>query len=125
MTIVLRQIGYDSALDFEIFPADAMRVKRLTNLRNSFLIVGAFEDDKLIGLVYARKVFSLIPNITWIIREGYRGQGLASYTTRFFLREKYSGRFITALCRNEESRRVAIKVGFKIFWNFAVWFKSS
>jgi RimJ/RimL family protein N-acetyltransferase len=103
----------------EIIPDDRLKVRRLANLaRASRAIVATDPDGQPLGLVYVRTILG-IPNVTWIVAERARGCGIAS---RLVAQMQKHCTWLTAICRNDPSVRLARKSGFRVaFGRFAVW----
>ena len=104
-----------------IVPDDGLKAKRLANLaRASRVVVASAMDGRPVGVAYARTIFG-IPNVTWIVAAEARRQGVA---TRIVTELQKSCTFLTAICRNEPSIRVARRSGFTLaFGRFAVWMR--
>lgn len=104
-------------------PKDELFQKRLSNIKKADMAVGAFLDGLLVGVVYSRKVLGFLPNITWLVREGYRETGIGKSQTQFFLDEVFRGCFVTAYCRNSGSKALARRTGFFVIGNFGLWIR--
>lgn len=102
-----------------IIPDDGLKTKRLANLaRARRVVVATAADGRVVGVAYARIVLR-IPNVTWIVAADARRQGIA---TRVVTALQRDFPFLTAICRNEASIRVARRSGFTLaFGRFAVW----
>ena len=74
--------------------------------------------DEVVGIVFCRSVFNL-QNITWIIHENYREQGIGKGLLKFFLSN--SNGLIFAYCRNKVSKRLARGARFKLLGPIAFW----
>lgn len=103
-----------------VVPDDALRDKRLRNLSiASQVIVATDAGGEPVGLVYVRNIAG-IPNVTWLVSERARRQGLA---VRMLARLQQDWPLLTAICRNEASLAVARRAGFRIAGPFAVWLR--
>jgi len=101
-----------------VVPDDALRDKRLRNLSIASQVIAATNSDgEPVGLVYVRKIAG-IPNVTWLVSERARRQGLA---VRMLARLQQDWPMLTAICRNEASLAVARRAGFLIAGPLALW----
>lgn len=103
-----------------VVPDDELRAKRLRNLGLATQVVAAIADDSQpVGLVFVRSIAG-IPNVTWLVSERARRQGLA---VRMLARLQQDWRMLTAICRNEASVAVARRAGFMMAGPLALWLK--
>jgi RimJ/RimL family protein N-acetyltransferase len=103
-----------------LVPDDELRDKRMRNLAAASQVIAAVDDASApVGLVYVRSIAG-IPNVTWLVAERARRQGLA---VRMLARLQQDWRLLTAVCRNEASVAVARRAGFMIAGPCAVWFR--
>lgn len=102
-----------------VVPQDSLREKRLRNLGMARQLIVALDRDVPVGLVYVRTIAG-IPNVTWLVAERARRRGLAVSMLRLLQQD---WRFLTAICRNEPSVKVARRAGFNLAGPFAVWIR--
>lgn len=104
----------------EMIPDDDIKEKRICNLRKSVYVLVAKKEQAIVGVFYMRKIFG-IPNATWIVKENYRRQGIASRLLQAAQKERF---FITARCRTTISLKLARKSGFVILpLGLSFWMK--
>jgi RimJ/RimL family protein N-acetyltransferase len=103
-----------------VIPDDFLKDKRLRNLAVAAQVVVALNDSVPVGLVYVRRIFG-IPNVTWLVAESARRQGLA---VRMLARLQQDWRCLTAICRNDASIGVAKRAGFRMAGPLALWLRS-
>lgn len=102
-----------------IIPDDNLKQKRLANLAVARHVVLARDSGgQPLGVAYVRTIVG-IPNVTWIVAVEARGQRIGS---RLVAEIQKNSRWLTAMCRNEPSVRLARRSGFRmIFGRFALW----
>ena len=102
-----------------VIPLDALREKRLANLARASQVIIALRHDDPVGVVFVRAIAG-IPNVTWLVHESARRQGLA---VAMLNRLQQDWRWLTAICRNEASIAVAKRAGFRLAGPFALWIR--
>lgn len=105
----------------KIIPRDKLLKKRVKNLYKNKTLAIAVAGDEVVGIVFCRSVFNL-QNITWIIHENYREQGIGKGLLKFFLSN--SNGLIFAYCRNKVSKKLARGARFKLLGPLAFWAKA-
>jgi L-amino acid N-acyltransferase YncA len=101
----------------EIMPSDRLRVRRLANLAVAYRIAVARDRDRPVGVAYVRSIYG-IPNVTWIVAEDARRQGIAS---RLVVELQKECRVLTAMCRSDVSAKVARRTGFHLTVGGLAW----
>lgn len=105
---------------FSIIPNDNLKKKRIKNLVKSYYILTISNKKEYIGILFIRKII-FIPNITWIIKKKYRKKNLATILLKKACKENF---FLTAICRNIASIKLAKKNNFKfIFFSLCFYLK--
>jgi hypothetical protein len=102
-----------------VIPEDGLRAKRLRNLSRARQVIVASRGAAPCGLVYVRTIAG-IPNVTWLVHESARRQGLA---VRMLARLQRDWKLLTAICRNDASIGVARKAGFTVTGPLAIWIR--
>ncbi len=102
-----------------VIPLDDLRDKRLRNLARATQAIVASRDREPVGLVFVRTIAG-IPNVTWLVHERARRQGLA---VKMLVRLQQDWRLLTAICRNDASASVARRAGFRMAGPFALWWR--
>ena len=111
-------IGY-TELVLSIIPTDSLREKRVNNLKKSNFIIIAKQEEVVVGVLFARRLFGVL-NATWIVGDMARRKGIGRNMLRL-LQEKVN--CITAICRNLPSLYLAKNCNFFTIGIFAIWIK--
>ena len=104
-----------------LIPNDRLRARRLRNIAAASQLVVALNGDAPMGVVYVRRI-ACVPNVTWLVAESARRQGLAVRMLATLQRD-YS--WLTAICRNDASVGLAKRAGFRMAGPFALWVRTS
>ena len=103
-----------------VVPDDNLHDKRVRNLSMAEHAIAAVDaSGEAVGVVFVRRIAG-VPNVTWLVSERSRRQGLA---VRMLARLQQDWRMLTAICRNDASVAVARRAGFAIVGPFAVWLR--
>lgn len=101
-----------------IIPDDALKTKRLANLSMARHVVVARDESRTVGVAFVRMICG-VPNVTWVVAEGWRRRGIAGQLVAT-IQQEFS--WLTAICRNEPSVRLARRAGFWVFFGrLALW----